>query len=221
MAMLKSAILLLLIIGIRAQDFSPSFKLKHHDNEELLETLNYIHSQCPNITKIYELGHRSVKGVPLIVIEFSDRPGKHEIRLSSIVLTHVPSSSLMTSLPKTSAPVVLPLSATAGARTLITLKLINDKCVEPAAEPQGSGTVVSTLILHQARSQHTNPNSCKRAAPNMEYKRCSSCIPGLGDLTGYYQPGQLNPGFSELVTAPPSPFSSGLGTSKGGVQLFF
>ncbi|UYV82049.1 hypothetical protein LAZ67_21000592 [Cordylochernes scorpioides] len=26
----------------------------------------------------------------------------------------------------------------------------------------------------------------------MEYKRCSSCIPGV--LTGYYQPGQLNPG---------------------------
>ncbi|UYV80181.1 hypothetical protein LAZ67_18001907 [Cordylochernes scorpioides] len=31
-------------------------------------------------------------------------------------------------------------------------------------------------------------------APNMEYKRCSSCIPGLGALTGYYQPGQLSPG---------------------------
>ncbi|UYV73429.1 hypothetical protein LAZ67_10003167 [Cordylochernes scorpioides] len=31
------------------------------------------------------------------------------------------------------------------------------------------------------------------AAPNMEYKRCSSCIPGLGALTGYYQPGQLSP----------------------------
>ncbi|UYV66044.1 hypothetical protein LAZ67_3006274 [Cordylochernes scorpioides] len=28
----------------------------------------------------------------------------------------------------------------------------------------------------------------------MEYKRCSSCIPGLEALTGYYQPGQLNPG---------------------------
>ncbi|UYV81378.1 hypothetical protein LAZ67_20001001 [Cordylochernes scorpioides] len=33
------------------------------------------------------------------------------------------------------------------------------------------------------------------AALNMEYKRCSSCIPGLGALTGYYQPGQLSPGF--------------------------
>ncbi|UYV63556.1 hypothetical protein LAZ67_2004654 [Cordylochernes scorpioides] len=31
------------------------------------------------------------------------------------------------------------------------------------------------------------------AAPNIEYKRCSSCISGLGALTGYYQPGQLNP----------------------------
>ncbi|UYV77898.1 hypothetical protein LAZ67_15002722, partial [Cordylochernes scorpioides] len=37
------------------------------------------------------------------------------------------------------------------------------------------------------------------AAPYMEYKHCSSCIPGLGALTGYYQPGQLNPGFLELL----------------------
>ncbi|UYV76530.1 hypothetical protein LAZ67_14001012 [Cordylochernes scorpioides] len=29
------------------------------------------------------------------------------------------------------------------------------------------------------------------AAPNMEYR--SSCIPGSGAFTGYYQPGQLNP----------------------------
>ncbi|UYV83319.1 hypothetical protein LAZ67_23000499 [Cordylochernes scorpioides] len=33
------------------------------------------------------------------------------------------------------------------------------------------------------------------ASPNKEYKRCSSCIPGSGDLTEYYQPDQLNPGF--------------------------
>ncbi|UYV64300.1 hypothetical protein LAZ67_3000200 [Cordylochernes scorpioides] len=29
----------------------------------------------------------------------------------------------------------------------------------------------------------------------MEYKRYSSCIPGSGALTGYYQPGQMSPGF--------------------------
>ncbi|UYV83810.1 hypothetical protein LAZ67_X000235 [Cordylochernes scorpioides] len=34
----------------------------------------------------------------------------------------------------------------------------------------------------------------------MEYKRCSSCIPGSGALTGYYQPGQLIPGF--LIKGP-------------------
>ncbi|UYV61626.1 hypothetical protein LAZ67_1005602 [Cordylochernes scorpioides] len=27
----------------------------------------------------------------------------------------------------------------------------------------------------------------------MEYKCCSSCIPGLGALTGYYKLGQLSP----------------------------
>ncbi|UYV76538.1 hypothetical protein LAZ67_14001048 [Cordylochernes scorpioides] len=37
------------------------------------------------------------------------------------------------------------------------------------------------------------PSFTQMAAPNMEYKRCSSCIPGLGALTGYYQPGQLSP----------------------------
>ncbi|UYV69759.1 hypothetical protein LAZ67_7000640 [Cordylochernes scorpioides] len=54
------------------------------------------------------------------------------------------------------------------------------------------------------------------SAPNMEYKRSSSSIPGA--LTGYYQPGQLSPGFlvSLLLLLPP-PFSSGLGTSKDGV----
>ncbi|UYV73180.1 hypothetical protein LAZ67_10002098 [Cordylochernes scorpioides] len=39
---------------------------------------------------------------------------------------------------------------------------------------------------------HEEQTPCA-AAHNMEYKRCSSCIPGLGALTGYYQPGQLIP----------------------------
>ncbi|UYV76149.1 TRIO [Cordylochernes scorpioides] len=42
----------------------------------------------------------------------------------------------------------------------------------------------------------------------MEYKRCSSSIPGLGALTGYYQPGQLSPGawtnlFCSMDKTPP------------------
>ncbi|UYV61160.1 hypothetical protein LAZ67_1003654 [Cordylochernes scorpioides] len=37
----------------------------------------------------------------------------------------------------------------------------------------------------------------------MEYKRCSSCIPGLGVLTGYYQHGQLSPGdiYKNLISS--------------------
>ncbi|UYV68836.1 PAOX [Cordylochernes scorpioides] len=38
-----------------------------------------------------------------------------------------------------------------------------------------------------------NPGVPCAAAPNMEYKHCSSCIPGLGALTGYYQQGKLSP----------------------------
>ncbi|UYV69679.1 CAD [Cordylochernes scorpioides] len=47
----------------------------------------------------------------------------------------------------------------------------------------------------------------------MEYKRCSSCIPGA--LTGYYQPGQLNPGFlASLLLLPLLLFHPGLGPAK-------
>ncbi|UYV67703.1 hypothetical protein LAZ67_5001650 [Cordylochernes scorpioides] len=85
------------------------------------------------------------------------------------------------------------------------------------------------LILQICNQQfHSSNVGCLRddlmpcaAAPNMEYKRCSSCIPGLGALTGYYQLGQLSPGFfTELVTTPSPPFSSGLGTGKGGVKVY-
>ncbi|UYV72314.1 hypothetical protein LAZ67_9002593 [Cordylochernes scorpioides] len=33
----------------------------------------------------------------------------------------------------------------------------------------------------------------------MEYNHCSSCIPGLGALTGYYQPGQLSLGCFTVI----------------------
>ncbi|UYV82525.1 daf-6 [Cordylochernes scorpioides] len=46
--------------------------------------------------------------------------------------------------------------------------------------------------LHSLFFIRSQPKSLS-TAPNMEYKRYSSCIPGSGALTGYYQPGQLNP----------------------------
>ncbi|UYV82469.1 hypothetical protein LAZ67_21002319, partial [Cordylochernes scorpioides] len=49
----------------------------------------------------------------------------------------------------------------------------------------------------------------------MEYKRCSSCTPGLGALTGYYQPGQLSPGFlASLLLLHLLLFHPGLGSAK-------
>lgn len=56
------------------------YQWKHHDNKELNELLQAVHLKCPNITRLYELNERSVKGWPLTVIEFTDYPGKHEFR---------------------------------------------------------------------------------------------------------------------------------------------
>ena len=50
----------------------------HLNNAELQEFLVKVHRKCPNITRIYELNQRSVKGWPLVVMEISRNPGKHE-----------------------------------------------------------------------------------------------------------------------------------------------
>ncbi|UYV77226.1 hypothetical protein LAZ67_15000175, partial [Cordylochernes scorpioides] len=52
--------------------------------------------------------------------------------------------------------------------------------------------IIMQFDFHLQMCQSPEQTPCA-AAPNMEYKRCSSCIPGLGALTGYYQPGQLSP----------------------------
>jgi hypothetical protein len=57
---------------------SLNLEFKHHNNRELNELLQYVHRQCPNITRLYELSERSVKGWPLTIIEISDNPGQHE-----------------------------------------------------------------------------------------------------------------------------------------------
>lgn len=56
----------------------PAFEFKHHDNSELANELRRVSEACPDITNLYELGHRSVLGQPLWVLEMTDRPGLHE-----------------------------------------------------------------------------------------------------------------------------------------------
>ena len=38
-----------------------------------------VHNKCPDISRLYTLSEPSVRGVPLYVLEFSDKPGHHEI----------------------------------------------------------------------------------------------------------------------------------------------
>jgi len=71
---------LLLIAALIASVCGLDFEFKHHDNKELNEVLQKINSQCPDITRLYELSERSVTGWPLTVIEISDKPGQHEPR---------------------------------------------------------------------------------------------------------------------------------------------
>lgn len=51
---------------------------KHHNQEELEQTLIDVHTKCPNITRLYSIGE-SVESRVLPVIEFSVHPGQHDI----------------------------------------------------------------------------------------------------------------------------------------------
>jgi hypothetical protein len=54
-------------------------EFRHHSNEEIPDILSSIHSRCPNITRVYTLSERSVRGLPLYVVEFSTTPGYHQL----------------------------------------------------------------------------------------------------------------------------------------------
>ena len=51
----------------------------HHTNEEVFDIIEQVNKKCPDITYVYDLGLKSVKGIPLRVIVFSDNPTQHEV----------------------------------------------------------------------------------------------------------------------------------------------
>merc|ERR1712226_301131 len=51
----------------------------HCNNTELAAILQKVHNKCPDVTRLYTLSEPSVQGVPLYVLEFSDKPGHHEV----------------------------------------------------------------------------------------------------------------------------------------------
>merc|ERR1719410_682930 len=56
-----------------------NIEFKHHNNTELAAILQKVHNKCPDVTRLYTLSEPSVQGVPLYVLEFSDKPGHHEV----------------------------------------------------------------------------------------------------------------------------------------------
>jgi len=80
--LLRRALLLLAVAALcSAASLPPSkFVFKHHDNNELAEILYDVHNRCPNITRVYALSLPSVEKRPLLVIEFSTKPGHHQLR---------------------------------------------------------------------------------------------------------------------------------------------
>ncbi len=73
---------LLLAVVLAGGSAADAFGWKHHDNQEMVALLEAVHAKCPNVTRIYTLSETSVLGNPLVVLEFSDQPGVHELRKS-------------------------------------------------------------------------------------------------------------------------------------------
>jgi len=75
--MMVAGLTLLLCLSLTAIHCNIEFK--HHNNTELAAILQKVHNKCPDVTRLYTLSEPSVQGVPLYVLEFSDKPGHHEV----------------------------------------------------------------------------------------------------------------------------------------------
>lgn len=62
-----------------ASSLNSWFKFKHHSNYELNQILQTVVAKCPQIATVYELSERSVLGWPMTIIEFSNKPGEHQL----------------------------------------------------------------------------------------------------------------------------------------------
>merc|ERR1719336_260308 len=63
-----------LLLAAAPATLASKLEFKHHNNTELAAILQQVHNQCPDISRLYTLSEPSVRGVPLYVLEFSDKP---------------------------------------------------------------------------------------------------------------------------------------------------
>merc|ERR1711936_1253354 len=75
--MMVVALTLLLCLSLAA--IHANIEFSHHNNTQLAAILQQVHNKCPDVTRLYTLSEPSVMGVPLYVLEFSDKPGHHEL----------------------------------------------------------------------------------------------------------------------------------------------
>ena len=64
------------------EDPATTMKFVYHSNSQMNSILKTIEDRCPEIAKTYSIGH-SLEGRELLVIEFSNNPGQHQLRKSS------------------------------------------------------------------------------------------------------------------------------------------
>ncbi|XP_040887229.1 carboxypeptidase Z-like [Toxotes jaculatrix] len=60
------------------EDPASSIQFKYHSNAQMISVLKKTEEQCSDIAKTYSIG-RSMEGRELLVIEFSNNPGQHEL----------------------------------------------------------------------------------------------------------------------------------------------
>lgn len=62
-----------------AEEADTSIKFSYQSNAEMISVLKATEERCPQIARTYSIG-RSMEGSDLLVIEFSNNPGQHELR---------------------------------------------------------------------------------------------------------------------------------------------
>ena len=61
------------------EDPVTTIKFSYHSNVQMSSTLKKVEERCSDIARTYSIG-RSMEGRELLVIEFSNNPGEHELR---------------------------------------------------------------------------------------------------------------------------------------------
>uniref|UniRef100_A0A8C5GKF6 Inactive carboxypeptidase-like protein X2 n=1 Tax=Gouania willdenowi TaxID=441366 RepID=A0A8C5GKF6_GOUWI len=56
---------------------SDELDFRHHNYKDMRQMMKVINEECPNITRIYNIG-KSSKGLKMYAMEISDNPGEHE-----------------------------------------------------------------------------------------------------------------------------------------------